>query len=134
MAFNEFSQPKPPKFSLIIPLTPDKIARYDANPETFNALLDSKLTDTAQQTNKNTIASSTSQALPKAMIDITRLQQGSDFRSHEITMKSEFQKSTQNHEHPNQTNYVNYSAAFASSGFNQHTIDDIKKRKKNYRK
>ena len=131
MSYNDgFSQPKPPKFSLIMPLTPDKTARFDSDPQTFNTLLDTKLNDTPQQSNQGSSGKASKYALPKAMLDATRLQQGSDFRSHATTMQSEFIKSKQNHEYPNQVDYVNYSAAFSSSGFNQNTIDDIKKRKK----
>ena len=42
MSYGEFQQPKPPKFSLIIPSTPDKTARI-GDPEVFNKLLDQKL-------------------------------------------------------------------------------------------
>ncbi len=131
MSYNDgFSQPKPPKFSLILPLTPDRTARFDADPETFNTLLDTKLNKTPEQSNQASSAKASQHALPKAILDATRFQQGSDFRSQATTMQSEFIKSKQNHEYPNQVDYVNYSAAFASSGFNQNTIDDIKKRKK----
>jgi hypothetical protein len=131
MKYSDFQEPKPPRLPLMITPIPDKIADLSKVESTFNDVLADNL-DTQQNTPKETKTTKSQKiAIAHTTLQTSIIQQGLKHVDHANIAKIEQLGQKTNAERVGQKDYINYAAAF-QAGLSSSTVDDIKRKKKEY--
>jgi hypothetical protein len=131
MKYSDFQEPKPPRLPLMITPIPDKIADLSKAKSTFNDVLADNL-DTQQQTPKETKTTKSQKiAIAHTTLQTSIIQQGLKHVDHAKIAQIEQLGQKSNAERVGQKEYINYAAAL-QAGLSSSTVDDIKRKKKEY--
>ena len=130
MKYNDFQEPKPPKFPLFIDLRPNKNSDITKTEhDNFKNVLVEKIEGDEQQKQVTTKPTAESKAVSQALLQTSLIQQGAKHLPHHLLSKTEFIGNSQNFEKVKDPSYINYAAAF-QAGFHASSVEDIKRRKK----
>ena len=131
MKYSDFQEPKPPRLPLMITPMPDKLSELSKVDSSFNDVLADNL-DTQQDTTKNTTTTKSQKiAVAHSTLQTSIIQQGIKHIEHAKIAQIEQLGQKNNSERVGEKNYINYAAAF-QAGLSSSTVDDIKRKKKEY--
>lgn len=131
MKYSDFQEPKPPRMPLIITPTPDKISDLKKIDTNFNDVLADNI-DSNQDSKPDTKTSKSQKlAVAHSTLQTSIIQQGIKHIEHSKIAQIEQLGQKNNSERVGEKNYINYAAAF-QAGLSSSTVDDIKRKKKEY--
>jgi hypothetical protein len=131
MKYSDFQEPKPPRMPLIITPTPDKISDLKKIDNNFNDVLADNIDSNQELKPDKKTSKSTKIAVAHSTLQTSIIQQGVKHIEHAKIAQIEQLGEKQNAERVGEKNYINYAAAF-QAGLSSSTIDDIKRKKKQY--